>query len=118
MVWLDFMHGGGMSPRSEAHVAEWAAEVRDNVRRVASHAALVMYAGNNEGVKAITSVVHGVPSKQWAANPDAQVSMPCLRALASLKIRVSACLVCAVCVCPRTHWPPQPHGQALSHSIQ
>ena len=72
MVWLDFMHGGGRSPRSEAHVAEWAAEVRDNVRRIASHAALVMYAGNNEGVKAITSVVHGVPSKQWAANPDEQ----------------------------------------------
>lgn len=34
---------------------------------------IARYAGNNEGVKAITSVVHGNPSKEWANNSDAQV---------------------------------------------
>jgi beta-mannosidase len=35
MIWLDFMHGGARSPRHGAHIAEWAAEVRENVRRIA-----------------------------------------------------------------------------------
>eukprot|EP00041_Stephanoeca_diplocostata_P033318 m.1098586 g.1098586 ORF g.1098586 m.1098586 type:complete len:693 (-) comp24314_c0_seq12:202-2280(-) len=61
--WLDFMHGGGRSPRNAEHVTNWAAEVRQNVRRIASHPCLALYNGNNEGVKAISSVMHGTPVK-------------------------------------------------------
>eukprot|EP00041_Stephanoeca_diplocostata_P033319 m.1098601 g.1098601 ORF g.1098601 m.1098601 type:complete len:993 (-) comp24314_c0_seq13:202-3180(-) len=63
LVWLDFMHGGGRSPRNAEHVTNWAAEVRQNVRRIASHPCLALYNGNNEGVKAISSVMHGTPVK-------------------------------------------------------
>lgn len=71
MVWLDFMHGGGRSPRHSAHISEWAAEVRDNVRRIAGHPSLVMYNGNNEGIKSVSSNIHGTPVPSYN-QPDTQ----------------------------------------------
>ena len=67
MVWLDFMHGGSLSPRHQSHLDNWDAEVRDNVRRIASHPSLVVYCGNNEAFKGISSTGDPVQAMDYAA---------------------------------------------------
>jgi beta-mannosidase len=52
MIWLDFQFDGG-SPYGGDFVRSVAVEVRQQVRRLAHRASLVMYCGSNEAMKSI-----------------------------------------------------------------
>ena len=58
-----FYARGSLSPRHQSHLDNWDAEVRDNVRRIASHPSLVVYCGNNEAFKGISSTE--IQSRRW-----------------------------------------------------
>lgn len=70
MVWLDFQHGGAEAPRDDALIQNWVGEVRDNVRRIAGHASLLMYCGNNEGMKSVWALHTPPPPGGSFTNPD------------------------------------------------
>eukprot|EP00727_Mastigamoeba_balamuthi_P002336 m51a1_g121 putative beta-mannosidase isoform 1 (1148) ;mRNA; r:403952-409163 len=53
MVWADAMFACAMYPRDKTFLDTVAQEVRDNVRRAASHASLAIWAANNENEGAI-----------------------------------------------------------------
>lgn len=54
MVWQDFMFACMMYPSTETFLAEVAAEVAENVRRMNHHAALAVWCGDNELIGALT----------------------------------------------------------------
>jgi len=53
MVWQDFMFACALYPADEAFLANVEAEARHQIRRIASHACIVLWCGNNENEQAL-----------------------------------------------------------------
>ncbi len=68
IVWLIFSMGS-LSSRHSAHLATWEEEVRQYIRRVFGHTSLLVYCGNNEGVKSLS---HGYI---YSLDPDVQATL-------------------------------------------
>ena len=59
LIWQDFMFACSMYPADEASLANVAAEVRHQVRRLQRHASIAVWAGNNENEAALRQNWYG-----------------------------------------------------------